>query len=98
MQILDNLRYSPEGAPYSLNLHERELKLVMGVPHKFLGRMPADYETQPQYVGNVKVWITKSKGPGSQHRVMCECPHCTKVMGAGRLHQHIKTKTCELMR
>jgi hypothetical protein len=30
----------------------------------------------------------------SQHRIHVECPKCNKVIPAGRLMQHINTKTC----
>lgn len=50
----------------------------------------------PTMVQGVKVWVKPMvRVPGkksSKHRVMCECPNCTRVLSAGRLHQHVCAK------
>lgn len=68
-------------------LKHYQLKELLGLP---TNKLPADFELPPTLVGNVKVFITKSKGTYSQHRVYCHCPRCDKVVSAGRLQQHMK--------
>jgi len=59
---------------------------------------PMFYAASTSQARSVMVWVSPAKVgrtyKSSQHRVMCECPHCGDVLSAGRLHQHVGTDRC----
>lgn len=65
-----------------------ELRKTLGIP---IGRLPADLCVAPAMIDNIQVWVTTSDR--GRHRVLASCPHCSKGMSAGRLHQHLKACT-----
>lgn len=88
-----------DGRVVNMRAHADGMKTLLGLPYKaklpILG-MPA------RTIQGVKVWVNSALPKqvvdrwgkqhivkSSTHRVMAECPHCGKVMSAGRLHQHI---------
>ena len=44
-------------------------------------------------IAHITVWVNpvppEGKRSRSQHRMMCRCPGCSKVLSVGRLHQHV---------
>jgi hypothetical protein len=89
MDVQDNMRADGR------TMHYWQLRRVLGIPE---GRIPRDLEILPAVrVGNVYVWVTRSRGGGhrARHRVMCHCPRCGHTLPAGRLHQHLGTRRCD---
>ena len=82
------------------NAHNSTMKRLLGLdPNKHL---PAA-GLPPQTIQGIRVWVMPAGAPkmrtnrwtgaqcvvkSSTHRIMGECPHCSAVMSAGRLHQH----------
>jgi hypothetical protein len=89
MKILDNLRYFNEKYQRSYNMDHSDLYEALGLdPKKHLPKEGLAI----QHIGNVRVWVDP-KRPGVNQdakRVWCQCPHCDRVLTAGKLHQHIK--------
>jgi hypothetical protein len=75
--------------------HERQAKVLLGVPEAFRGHMPPDFSTGEVVISGITVWVEPSnKGPKGKsrfgHRVKAACPFCHKVTSYGRIHQHMK--------
>ena len=81
------------GPPHNLSLdgwqmREDQIKAWLGLNPK---RHLSPDKVDPQYVGNVLVWVEsreETRAKGMFHRVICECPLCGDFVPAGRLYQH----------
>jgi hypothetical protein len=90
MIIGDNLRRNnPYHEGRTMTMRHYELYEALGLnPKKHLPKTGV----APQYIGNVQVWVLpKMEGTNQDaKRVWCQCPHCHKVLTAGKFHQHMK--------
>jgi len=88
MDVLNNLRFIGFGMR-SMRMNHSELYTALGLDPK---RHLPDSGLPAQKVGNVTVWIEPRDKAINQDakRVWCMCPHCDKVLTAGKFHQHMK--------
>ena len=83
----------------TLRCHADEMKALLGLGYK--AKLP-EGGMEPRVIQGFKVWVTPAAPKKivdkwgrkvvlkvSTHRVMAECPHCKKVLSAGRLPQHV---------
>jgi hypothetical protein len=89
MQVLDNLRYFNEWYVRAMRMNHAELYTALGLDPK---RHLPDSGLPAQKVGNVMVWVEPRDRTRNQDakRVWCMCPHCFKVLTAGKFHQHAR--------
>ena len=91
MNILSDLRCETihDGVRYSYRMRHHELYAALGLnPNRHLPYGGLDR----RFIGNVLVWVVP-KSPHERQdakRVWCQCPHCHKVLTAGKFHQHMK--------
>lgn len=89
MEILNDLRrICPyRGKPTSMD--HVDLYEALGLNPK---RHLPDEGLGPRMVANVLVWVDpKIQGKAQDaKRVWCRCPHCNRVLTAGKFHQHRK--------
>jgi hypothetical protein len=84
-------------APNGRAATNREMLALLGIT---ASRLP-DHALPHRFIQGIKVWVTPARrlpppavtGPwrrskSSAHRVMGECPNCSKHMSVGRMHQH----------
>jgi hypothetical protein len=65
------------------------LAVTVGTATRYAETVSVQAWVTPKPVKTRKDWQGKDvKVKSSQHRIMCECPGCGRVMGAGRLFQH----------
>lgn len=75
------------------NLHSHELLLPL-LGFKPSSPIPLDFEGIFTIQG-VKVVVKKPPVKGRRkHRIFAVCPDCSREIPAGRLHQHVGTRTC----
>lgn len=90
MIIHDNLRRDNPYRPGStMTMDHRDLYEALGLnPNRHLPKEGLG----PRHVGNVLIWVDPKVEGKSQDakRVWCRCPHCDRVLTAGKLHQHMK--------
>lgn len=71
------------------NMHSDEMLETLGVVG---GKLPKE-GLEARDIQGIKVWVEPSRPPAngrksSRHRVLCQCPNCSQILSAGRLHQH----------
>jgi hypothetical protein len=90
MKIFNNLRRdNPYHPDHTMSMNHRDIYEALGLsPTKHL---PTE-GLQSRKIGNVLVWVTP-RIPGMNQdakRVWCICPHCDKMLTAGKFNQHMK--------
>jgi hypothetical protein len=93
--IRDNLRYQHSG--HSWPMRHKELYEALGLnPNRHL----PEAGLSDRMVGNVRCWVIPKIQGKSQDaaRVKCQCPHCGKILTAGKFHQHFKTMHTQVKR
>jgi hypothetical protein len=75
--------------------HDRTVKVLMGLGEK--DKWPKE-GLPPREVQGIRVWVKPIGNSTAFYlRAMCECPICHKKMPIGRLKQHSKVHTENLM-
>jgi hypothetical protein len=75
------------------NAHSPQVRELLGLAPT--AKLPPE-GMSPRVIQGIVVWVNPLPPRGahprfkrSTHRVMAQCPACSKVLSAGRLHQHV---------